>query len=100
MDRSRTIMNIFMTEPTAGGKIGKCPIYGDTVELIELIKELPPNSKIVDSNEFYTRYEKDLLTFVKKKSSERVVDYSRLPTSSGGTMSRTEELDNLKNYLI
>lgn len=58
---------IFMSnEPVLGGKMGKCPIYGDTVELIDKIQDLPEGAKLVDANETYSRYEWNQLAFVKK----------------------------------
>lgn len=76
---------IFMSrEPILNGKMGKCPIYGDSVELIDKIQELPEGAKITDSNETYTRYEYQGLAFVKKKSKPHQYDFNNVLQTSGG----------------
>jgi len=93
-------MTIFEGEPTEGGRMGVCPIFKDTVELIDSVKQLPDYCKIVDGNEYKTRYEKDLLTFVKDKTSQRIWQWDRIPVENGGDYTRSEQIANLDNILI
>ena len=82
---------------------GKCPIVGDTVILIDLIKHLPDNYNMTLRNNKFIRYEpKDGngMPYLKRTSKNPQMDLSIIPIENGGELTRDEALKNLDNILL